>query len=231
MAPKRKAAPAAKRPAKKTRTTAKTEVADKATIKVEVIDEDGDLLIKFDKKDGQSRQRYLRVSRHTLCLSSKVFKAMLSDNSPFLEGASNSNKGTALDGTPSVKLMDDDYNAMLILMNVIHLKGSSVPQCVPFPLLDALAVSCDKYDMRASLGPWPGVWARRYFENFEQAGRERLLFIATAFQFGDVLPAISEHLMFTSKLAKGSGELVGPEGDEFIEGVPDTFLGTLTLDR
>ena len=82
-------------------------------------------------------------------------------------------------------LVDDDYDAMVILMNVVHLRGDLVPRDISLQQLNDLAVLSDKYDTVIALGIWPEVWSRRHLRHIGEPGMERLLFIALMFQFRD----------------------------------------------
>lgn len=109
------------------------------------IDPDGDLLMNLPM-NGDFSAAGLLVSRHTLCLSSAVFRAMLGPNSKFKE--SDSTTTTFEDGIQVITLEDDDFQTMEIIMNAIHLQSHLVPRKVTFQQLDDIAILCDKYDLR-----------------------------------------------------------------------------------
>ena len=181
------------------------------------IDRDGDLRMKFaTKEDGEG----LLVNRHTLCLSSSVFRAMLGVDSPFKESARNA---TADGGIQDVTFEDDDFKTMEILMNVIHLQHHNVPRGVSFEQLDKIAQLCDKYDLVRSLGPWPELWSKPYEVKIETEGYERWLFIAIVFKNAPVYYRITKHLILATRLT--DTELVVNDR-RFAEGVPTRVLGT-----
>ena len=180
------------------------------------IDRDGDLRMNFATKEDWEG---LLVNRHTLCLSSSVFRAMLGVDSPFKESARNA---TADGGIQDVAFEDDDFKTMEILMNVIHLQHHNVPREVSFEQLDKIAQLCDKYDLVRSLGPWPEVWSKPYEAMTETEGYERWLFIAIVFKKAPIYSRITKHLILATWLT--DTELVVNDRG-FAEGVPTRVLG------
>ena len=116
------------------------------------VDEDGDIHLAVESPEAEEPAIFL-VSRKILSMSSPVFKAMLGPQ--FLEGQSASGNGI-----PTVTVKDDSIKAMGIILHAIHLQGHQVPETVSCSLLRHLAVVCDKYDLRKSLGTWPETWAK-----------------------------------------------------------------------
>lgn len=122
------------------------------------IDPYGDLQMDFKDRtnDNGGQFRGLLVSKHTLRLSSPVFRTMLADDSPFQESR---NKTMNENGNQVIRLEDDDVVSMEILMNAIHLQNHKVPTSLTIAQLEELAIVCDKYDIRC-LGPWAGMWSQ-----------------------------------------------------------------------
>ena len=170
------------------------------------IDPDGDFRLVFDSVA-------FIVSRHVLCLSSSVFRAMLGKDSRFLEG----NRG-------ELHVHDDNADDMNILLLIIHLQTHRVPLEVSFGQLDGLALICDKYDMKRSLGAFPQMWAQPYTAKIDAPGFERLLFIAYVFELGSLFKRVTKSLIFRTKIDADTGELLGAEGDDFSERVPESIL-------
>ena len=158
------------------------------------IDRDGDLRMNFATEEDR---KGLLVNRHTLCLSSSVFRAMLGFDSPFKESARNA---TADGGIQDVTFEDDDFKTMEIIMNVIHLQHHNVPRGVSFEQLDKIAQLCDKYDFVRSLGPWPELWSKPYEVKIETKGYERWLFIAIVLKNAPIYSRITKHLILATRL-------------------------------
>lgn len=78
---------------------------------------------------------------------------MLGRDSRFLEGQSDSGIEVAV-----VTVEDESTQALEIILHAIHLQGHLVPEKISFDLLHQLAIVCDKYDLRKSLGTWPETW-------------------------------------------------------------------------
>ena len=201
-----------------------------------IIDEDGDLKLRVTQTRGDSNyegvDQWLLVTRHVLCLSSKVFKAMLSKDSPFMESAGNAASEGAGREIPTVSLLDDDYFAMVVLMNVIHMKGGKIPEELNFCELCSMAVLCDKYDLRSSLGHWPEVWARRCVEQSLDSHDimycRQWLTIANAFGFYEVLLYLVQYLVFHGSVRSADGELFDAHGFSIGDSVPEAILGNMS---
>ena len=201
------------RPEKAPRTTGLTE-----------IDSEGNLQLQLTG-DSPDEPNGLVVDRAVLCQSSPVFKAMLGTGSRFIEGKNAGVRDGRYGDIQIIRVGDDDARAMTTAMYIVHLKGFQVPTEVTFEELYQLAVLCDKYDMRAALGPWPDIWARKFLPFLFMTRMERWLFVAWVFQFKDLLPQIVGHWIMSSKVDAGSGLLVAPSGVSFTEGVPDSLVG------
>lgn len=199
------------------------DVSRQVASSVTEIDPDGDLQMDFvvrtDDNDGQLRG--LLVSKHTLRLSSPVFRTMLADDSPFHESRS---KTTNLDGIQVVQFEDDDVAPMEILMNAIHVQNHRVPMFLTIMQFEELAIVCDKYDIRC-LGPWAEIWAKHHLdENCTSPARP--LFIATVFRLADWFLRLTKDLILKTRLSS-EGELLLDHSSHFREGVPQSILGKM----
>ncbi|TID22680.1 V-type proton ATPase subunit D [Venturia nashicola] len=104
---------------------------------------DADLMLVVGEDHGQAH-RY-KVSRHTLCMASPVFKAMLTGN--FSEAVKD-----------EIVLEDDDPGALLLVLRIAHLKHSEVRRTLSLPDLVNVATICDKYDTAAVCRPFVAGW-------------------------------------------------------------------------
>ena len=137
------------------------------------IDLSGDLNILA--KTATSAEKTLVVSSKTMCLASPVWRAMLDPTGHFME-ASPDNK--------EICLADDDGDALLILLNIIHLHFLKVPEFLSYNQLLQISVLCDKYDIVTIVRPWLSKWLEDLKSCSDTPGNEGCLFIAWI--FGDL---------------------------------------------
>ncbi len=146
-------------------------------------------------------------------------------NSKFKE--SDRTTTTFEDGIQVITLEDDDFQTMEIIMNAIHLQSHLVPRKVTFQQLDDIAILCDKYDLRRSLGPWPDLWSEDHLALVQIEGFERWLFIASAFENAKVHIVITRRLILNAGLSE-VGELIAID-PTFSVGVPASVIGESAL--
>jgi len=82
----------------------------------------------------------------------------------------------------------DPAEALLILLNIAHLRFTNVPTTLSLDLLSDVAILCDKYDCVHLVKPWVSQWLVRESIDWKPAPtifggaiRERWLFIAWVF--------------------------------------------------
>jgi len=189
---------------------------------VNIIDPNGDLNMIFSDNQIPSKKKMV-VSRHVLCLSSKVFEAMLGDHSHFREATA---PIISRDGVREAKFEDDDFDAMTIIMNVLHLQHQNVPKQMVFDQLHKIAILCDKYDLTRSMGLWPDTWAQQHVKQVGKKGFHGWLLIATVFRQGEAFTKMTKHIILNSTL-NPDGDLLTAEGWTFDEGVPSTIISIL----
>lgn len=180
----------------------------------------GDLSMVFNFDDSQSKR--LLVSRYILCLSSKVFDAMIGDRSQFQEAT---NPTLSHDGIREVAFNDDDFPAILMIMNILHLQHDRVPPHISFTQLSETARICDKYDLVRSVGLWPATWSQQYFDRIEEKGFHHWLLIASVFRLKEAFTRVTRHLILNSNLNFNTEELLTADGWPFTEGVPCIVIG------
>lgn len=178
------------------------------------IDPHGDLYMDF--KEGK-----IRVSRKVLTLASSVFRAMLG-GSHFRH---TSEPTLTVDGTQIISFHEDDYESMIIILNILHFKHSLVPLEVEWDRLYHLAQICDKYDLFESLAHWPNKWSKKWTDSVEEDGYEDWLFIAIAFRRDSLLPDITKTLILWSGVSS-AGELITYNDVEIGVGVPESLMST-----
>ena len=122
---------------------------DANELKHTICDPDGDRKILA----GSGRNRVLfTVSSNAMSLACRPWKAMLGKDGKFLEAS-------ALQIAP-IEFPDDDVNALGILLNVAHLRFSSVPATLTSTELRQVAELADKYDVSSIVQPWLVHWIR-----------------------------------------------------------------------
>ena len=154
---------------------------------------------------------------------------MLGRDSRFLEGSSNLSTKF-----PEVTVEDESAEAVGIILLAIHIQGHRVPQTVSYHMLQYLAIVCDKYDLRSSLGAWPEMWVKDHVENMDQA-RNEALFIAYAFKLDAAFAKITRRLILSSRIAGNDtvvnifGQVIGGYTPGVVLGMPVFLMKTMTL--
>lgn len=139
-----------------------------------VLDQDGDLTLVV----GTGPPQTMKVDSRALCRSSSVFSKML--KGPFLESRPRSRAW-------EVKLPEDDPQALLIIMDIIHNQYKHAPTEPALDVLCRILSLSSKYDMAKSLRSMWHAWseqARKAAGRYESLqGKEAYLFVA--FELGD----------------------------------------------
>ncbi|PGH27770.1 hypothetical protein AJ80_00558 [Polytolypa hystricis UAMH7299] len=116
-------------------------------------------LTKFnDEEDVCSHEQevIIRVSSRHLILASSVFRAMLKRK--FSES-----NALHMNGSVEVPLPEDDPDAFLILLNIIHGYFGRVPRTIDFQTFAQISILVDKYDMHEAGQLFSHFW----FENLK----------------------------------------------------------------
>lgn len=113
-------------------------------------------VIKSDEENSPELIRIRASSKH-LTLASPVFKVMLHAN--FREGLEFRDKGHA-----ELRLLDDDPDAFLIVLNLIHGHIRKVPREIDLPMLTEIAIIADKYEVLESTE----MLFEHWFQNLEE---------------------------------------------------------------
>lgn len=130
----------------------------------------GDL--KIVAADRDKRLKTLVVSSSVMRLASPVWRVMFDPHGSFRE---------AEESAKEIEFPDDDADALLILLRIVHLGWRLVPESISSENLADLAVLCDKYDMIRFVRPWLARWQSRPLAIM--SAHEDRLFIA--WTFGD----------------------------------------------
>ncbi|TGO53382.1 hypothetical protein BOTNAR_0297g00150 [Botryotinia narcissicola] len=112
--------------------------------------EDGDVRAKA--KHGEQIITF-KLSSHALCFASPVWRKFVFPPFPLLspirnEEEQNSKKACAIpeESFPDIELnfTEDNPEALLILLQIAHLKFSNVPSQLPYQVLYHIAILCDQ---------------------------------------------------------------------------------------
>lgn len=194
------------------------------------LDPDGDIFLILANQDEETKsdrtsmevendisRREIRVqcsSKH-LTLASSVFTAMLSPN--FKESATLRSVGTL-----NLPLPDDDPEALLILLNIIHGQTKEIPLAVNLYMLTQIAILVDKYRLQMVVGILSRFWISTLKLNMPQVWTEddlrRWIFISWVFQS----PA---EFKFATKKAEMESESRIDESGEVDLPIPCSIIG------
>jgi len=105
-----------------------------------------------------------------------------------------------------INCSEDNGGALLILLNIAHLKFTAVPRHVAYDVLYQLAILIDEYQCIQLVAPWADSWMFNETAESRLPGQEGWLFIAWVFGRDHVLEGLSQTLVFTANVNE-KGEL------------------------
>ncbi|KAI9764503.1 MAG: hypothetical protein M1839_005892 [Geoglossum umbratile] len=156
------------------------------------------------------------VSSTAMSFASPVWKKIM--NPPFGEPANLAKK--------PISFLDDNAEALLILLRIAHLQFREVPFKLDYTNLFNISVLCDKYDCSNIIQPWVGTWLEGIQALAMTSGYEGSLFIAWA---------LGKEIMF-EKLAKqlvrdvcvsNTGECLLPGGKSISDPMPPGIIESI----
>ena len=118
------------------------------------MDPDGDLLLVLRKQEKGKTVVNVNVlvsSKH-MTLASCVFKTKLVPDS-IKNGA-----GSTASGKIEISLIEDDSEAFIVLLNVIHGRNRLVPLTLSLDLLTKVAVLVEKYNLHDVVAVFGDIW-------------------------------------------------------------------------
>lgn len=129
-----------------------------------------------------------------------------------------------------IKQLDGDYHAIVILLNIIHLRTPNVPTELTVDMLYKIAILSDRYNVAGVFVSWVKTWVDRYDDFTTEPGYERWLAISYVFRLGNVFTEVTKKLVMNSSLDKKSGLVTVGKYDAFKSGVmPDNVVGMMSL--
>ncbi|KAH7350753.1 hypothetical protein BKA65DRAFT_593644 [Rhexocercosporidium sp. MPI-PUGE-AT-0058] len=147
---------------------------------------------------------HMRASSRHLMLASPTFLSMLSPG--YKEGGILQAQGSVV-----IPLPDDDPDALIILLNIIHGKTRLVPREVDLQTLAELATLVDYYHMQETVELWSDLWIEKvdlevglhsqlhadgYEYEFSQADTLKRLFISWVFQKAAAFKKLSRDIEY-----------------------------------
>jgi hypothetical protein len=107
---------------------------------------------RWSERKPSTSEVHMRVSSRHMILASRNFRDMLS-NGNFEEGQTLRTKGEV-----EIPLPEDDPDAFIILLHIIHANTRKVPRVVSLATLTALAILVDKYNMLEAVELFSDLW-------------------------------------------------------------------------
>ncbi|KAK0120443.1 hypothetical protein ONS96_010657 [Cadophora gregata f. sp. sojae] len=144
------------------------------------------------------------VASQSLCQASPVWKNFIYPPwSIQVPGGGGSVSG----GRKVIDCCEDDWEALLVLMNIIHTEFQKVPETLPNKTLYQVAFLCEQYQCVRIVAPWVDGWVDDQNGTFNAA---RWLYIYWAFgykqEFEDTAVESIDYLRYDDSIGKWSCE-------------------------
>ncbi|KAH6696744.1 hypothetical protein BKA61DRAFT_623016 [Leptodontidium sp. MPI-SDFR-AT-0119] len=164
------------------------------------------------------------VSADALVLASPVWKKFLF---PPWDDTSLPEKETEVKHK-QIDCTEDDGEALLILLNIVHLNFDGVPAFLEYPTLLEVAVLVDQYDCVKVVRPWLESWMKNEKSERLKAKQEGWLFISWVFGRETTFSELAHHMVLNCafRVSKSSGahELVFMNGEPIIDSMPPGII-------
>ncbi|KAB8301315.1 hypothetical protein EYC80_003196 [Monilinia laxa] len=122
-------------------------------------DDDDESIAESSKTINQLQEVKFLVSSKHMMLVSPVFKAMFRHKNGFKEG-----EELHAAGIVNVSLPDDNPDAFLMLVNIIHCLDAEIPLVINLQRLCDFAVLVDKYRMHGAVRILSSIWIEALME-------------------------------------------------------------------
>lgn len=184
-------------------------------------DEEGDLRLQVGEK-----KRVFVVCSRSLARASKPLRVMLYGG--FAEA-----KHRKMDPNWTVELPEDDSEALIMVLHILHGHFTAIPDAVSRDELYQITILTDKYDMTEVLKPWAQKWVEPFLCEKSipaKKGDEVLLWIAWELGhrtlYMEILVWLIEHCILDKDDRLCSPFGMPLEGNIYIEslGVPGKHL-------
>ncbi|OCL02438.1 hypothetical protein AOQ84DRAFT_422845 [Glonium stellatum] len=167
------------------------------------LDKKGDVCFILRAQGSEEGKTKVLASSSALCLASPIWKRLL-DRSPV-----RSSKNPQI-----LQLLNDDAEALLFVLQVVHLKHRDLPVALTYEQIVRLAVVCSKYNTAAVVRPFLSERLAPHEHRFIESGREEWLYVAWTFGFVDDFEKLVNHLIRHSRtddqqcLLNGVGDIL-----------------------
>lgn len=98
--------------------------------------------------------------------------------------------------------MDDDAEAMRVVLRILCLKHKTLPQTVALDVLANIAIIADKYELEDAVGPTVKVWAVEHEalqDQYDDVGCGEWLLITWVFRFEEWFTEVTNTASFSPK--------------------------------
>lgn len=119
---------------------------------------------------------------------------------------------------------DDNGNALLILLNIAHLKFARVPSKLAYNQLLNVAILVDQYDCGELVRPWLKSWLEDEESQSQIDGQENWLFIAWVFGREDVFEKLARTMVRNVSIGSDGGPR-SPAFKAITQPMPSDILG------
>lgn len=193
------------------------------------IDAAGDLTLLVGTASSPRGQKRLLVSSHALRRVSPVWRAMLSPSGGWwqLKSAAAAKQLTLANDNNNDDDDDDDVEALVVVLNVAHVRFRDLPSVLGFRQLVQLARVCGGYETVAAVRPFLPDWTKPFEHAVLQPGYEEWLYVAWTFGFAQAFAAIARHLILHATV-DDEGRCVNPAGKlldgQFPPGILNNIL-------
>lgn len=148
------------------------------------IDPTGDLVLVVGAAETSSTE--FLVGRKAIQYASPAWDTMLDPSKPYTESSS-----------AVVRLVDDDPDALLILLCIAHLQFKTLPKSLYLGALFELAVTWDEYDAVNLVKPFLTRWVKSLKPHELRGNQGEWLTIAYAFGLTDTFKRVVQDLVHT----------------------------------
>lgn len=192
------------------------------SLPINVVDAEGDLLLRVGAETGHCEQVFL-VCSDTLRRSSLVWKRM------FFGGFKESKP---VKGEWIVALPYDEPAALLVILNIIHIKFDLVPETPGLPEVYQILSFANKYDAIGVLRPWGSDWMKvaENAQNYDDGDSIAMLtYVAWEFGNEELFTKMLDKLLVGSSI-DGLGRLTTSNGvclEDYDHLGPQDLLGNL----
>jgi hypothetical protein len=169
-----------------------------------------------------------KVSSHAMALGSPVWEKFIfppwsrSKETKDLEG-----KDVQISRVQQLDFVDDDGEALLILLRIAHLQFKDIPVTLSYDHLLNLATLVEEYDCISIVRPWLATWLENEEMEWKEPEHECWLYIAWAFGRHEVFKSLA--LKMVKEIAVDvDGVTFTLSGEPISQPLPDGILGNST---